>query len=80
VIYFKPSVNDEVRYGIYHFDHVVIDAVIDVHQSLEEECKKLEALLEPNSKASAKTNPKTNKSNPNTSLETSAATNAITNS
>ena len=81
VIYFKPSVNDEVRYGIYHFDHVVIDAVIDVHQSLEEECKKVEALLEPNSKASAKTNPKTNpKSNPNTSLETSAATNAITNS
>lgn len=45
VIYFKPSVNDEVRYGIYHFDHVVIDAVIDVHQSLEEECKKLEASL-----------------------------------
>lgn len=81
VIYFKPSVNDEVRYGIYHFDHVVIDAVIDVHQSLEEECKKVEALLEPNSKASAKTNPKTNpKSNPNASLETSAATNAITNS
>ncbi len=60
VIYFKPSVNDEVRYGIYHFDHVVIDAVIDVHQSLEEECKKVEALLEPNSKTNTKTHSKTN--------------------
>ncbi|CAN5441199.1 phosphoenolpyruvate carboxylase [soil metagenome] len=45
VIYFKPSVNDEVRYGVYHFDHVIIDAVIDVHQALEDECQKLEASL-----------------------------------
>ncbi len=84
VIYFKPSVNDEVRYGIYHFDHVVIDAVIDVHQSLEEECKKVEALLEPaktNQKSNSKTNPQTNlKTDSKTSPETSAATNAITNS
>lgn len=35
VIYFKPSVMDEVRYGMYHFDHVVIDAVLDVHESIE---------------------------------------------
>ena len=83
VIYFKPSVNDEVRYGIYHFDHVVIDAVIDVHQSLEEECKKVEALLEPNSKTNGKINPRTNpqtypKTNPKTSLETCAAPDANT--
>lgn len=45
VIYFKPSVNDEVRYGVYHFDHVIIDAVIDVHQALEDECLKLEETL-----------------------------------
>lgn len=85
VIYFKPSVNDEVRYGIYHFDHVVIDAVIDVHQSLEEECKKVEALLEPNSKTNGKINPQTNpqtypKTNPKTSPETSAAPDANTSS
>lgn len=41
VIYFKPSVMDEVRYGIYHFDHVVIDAVLDVHQTLKEKCDRL---------------------------------------
>lgn len=81
VIYFKPSVNDEVRYGIYHFDHVVIDAVIDVHQSLEEECKKVEALLEPNSKTNGKINPQTYpKTNPKTSPETSAAPDANTSS
>jgi phosphoenolpyruvate carboxylase len=34
IIYFKPEVMDEVRYGLYHFDHVVIDAVLDVHQEL----------------------------------------------
>lgn len=65
VIYFKPSVNDEVRYGIYHFDHVVIDAVIDVHQSLEEECKKLEANLNANSETKSKTNSTNNSTNNN---------------
>ncbi len=34
IIYFKPSVMDEVKYGLYHFDHVVVDAVLDVHQQL----------------------------------------------
>ena len=34
IIYFKPEVMDEVRYGLYHFDHVVIDAIVDVHQQL----------------------------------------------
>ena len=34
VIHFKPDVMDEVRYGLYHFDHVVIDATIDVHQEI----------------------------------------------
>jgi phosphoenolpyruvate carboxylase len=34
IIYFKPEVMDEVRYGLYHFDHVVIDAVLDVHQEV----------------------------------------------
>ncbi|MBK8221452.1 MAG: phosphoenolpyruvate carboxylase [Candidatus Obscuribacter sp.] len=34
VMHFKPAVMDEVRYGIYHFDNVVFDAVIDVHERL----------------------------------------------
>lgn len=34
VFYFKPSVTDEVKYGLYHFDHVVIDAALDVHEEL----------------------------------------------
>jgi phosphoenolpyruvate carboxylase len=34
IIYFKPAVLDEVKYGLYHFDHVVVDAVLDVHQQL----------------------------------------------
>jgi phosphoenolpyruvate carboxylase len=34
IIHFKPDVMDEVRYGLYHFDHVVIDATLDVHQQL----------------------------------------------
>ncbi|MDR3612064.1 MAG: phosphoenolpyruvate carboxylase [Candidatus Obscuribacterales bacterium] len=36
IIHFKPDVLDEVRYGLYHFDHVVIDAVLDVHEQLEQ--------------------------------------------
>lgn len=44
VMYFKPSVMDEVRYGLYHFEHTVIDAVLDVHSELR---KKLDA-LDPN--------------------------------
>jgi len=36
IIYFKPSVLDEVKYGLYHFNNVVIDAVLDVHQRLLE--------------------------------------------
>jgi len=34
VIYFKPSVMDEVQYGLAHFDSVVIDAVLDIHEQL----------------------------------------------
>jgi len=45
VIYFKPSVMDEVRYAVYHFDHVVIDAVLDVHELLTTKCKGLEMEL-----------------------------------
>jgi len=45
VIYFKPSVMDEVRYGVYHFDHVVIDAVLDVHETLVGACTMLEQKL-----------------------------------
>ncbi|HEY9787767.1 MAG TPA: phosphoenolpyruvate carboxylase, partial [Candidatus Obscuribacterales bacterium] len=36
VIYFKPSVLDEVRYGLYHFENVVIDAVLEVHSELHD--------------------------------------------
>jgi len=45
VIYFKPSVMDEVRYAVYHFDHVVIDSVLDVHEWLSEKCGQLESAL-----------------------------------
>lgn len=45
VIYFKPSVMDEVRYGVYHFDNVVIDAVLDVHEMLVRACAQLERRL-----------------------------------
>ena len=41
VMYFKPSVMDEVRYGLYHFEHTVIDAILEVHSELR---KKLDAL------------------------------------
>ncbi|HEY9777106.1 MAG TPA: phosphoenolpyruvate carboxylase [Planktothrix sp.] len=45
VIYFKPGVLDEVRYGVYHFDHVVIDAIVDVHEMLANFCRVLEQKL-----------------------------------
>ncbi|MDZ4835226.1 MAG: phosphoenolpyruvate carboxylase [Candidatus Melainabacteria bacterium] len=36
IIYFKPSVMDEVRYGLYLFETVVIDAILSVHRHLDE--------------------------------------------
>lgn len=39
IIHFKPAVLDEVRYGLYHFDHVVIDAVLEVHEELLDRCR-----------------------------------------
>jgi phosphoenolpyruvate carboxylase len=42
VIYFKPSVMDEVKYGLYHFENVVIDAVVSVHAQLAEMCRSLQ--------------------------------------
>lgn len=39
VIYFKPQVMDEVRYGLYHFENVVIRAILDVHQELVNQLK-----------------------------------------
>ncbi|MBX9570068.1 MAG: phosphoenolpyruvate carboxylase [Candidatus Obscuribacterales bacterium] len=41
VMYFKPTVMDEVRYGLYHFEHTVIDAILDIHAELR---AKLDAL------------------------------------
>ena len=41
VMYFKPSVLDEVRYGLYHFEHIIIDAILDLHAELR---KKLDSL------------------------------------
>lgn len=41
VIYFKPQVMDEVRYGLYHFENVVIRAILDVHHDLVLELDKL---------------------------------------
>lgn len=41
VMYFKPSVMDEVRYGLYHFEHTVIDAVLEIHSEMR---RKLMAL------------------------------------
>ena len=42
VMYFKPSVIDEVRYGLYHFEHTVINAVLEVHNEMR---KKLDQLI-----------------------------------
>lgn len=41
IFYFKPSVTDEVKYGLYHFDNVVIDAILDVHAQLKKHCREL---------------------------------------
>lgn len=41
VMHFKPEVMDEVRYGIYHFDNVVFDAVLDVHEALVKRLREL---------------------------------------
>ncbi len=35
IIYFKPTVMDEVRYGLYLFETVVIDAIMNVHRELD---------------------------------------------
>ena len=43
VIQFKPSVVDEVRYGLYHFENVVIDAVLSVHEQLRRKSIELAA-------------------------------------
>lgn len=43
VMYFKPTVLDEVRYGLYHFEHVVIDAVLELHAELRSKLDKLSA-------------------------------------
>jgi phosphoenolpyruvate carboxylase len=40
IVYFKPAVMDEVRYGLYHFEHVVMDAVVDVHEDLQGHAEK----------------------------------------
>ncbi len=45
IIYFKPSVMDEVRYGLYLFETVVIDAILNVHQQIEHKCERLEQRL-----------------------------------
>jgi len=42
IIYFKPTVMDEVRYGLYLFETVVIDAILSVHRSLDEKRVALE--------------------------------------
>lgn len=39
IIHFKPAVLDEVRYGLYHFDQVVIDAALEVHEELLDRCR-----------------------------------------
>lgn len=41
IVYFKPSVMDEVKYGLYHFENVVIDAVLAVHKQLMDKCEQL---------------------------------------
>jgi len=42
IIYFKPTVMDEVRYGLYLFETVVIDAILSVHNSIDEKRLNLE--------------------------------------
>ncbi len=41
VMYFKPTVLDEVRYGLYHFEHTVIESILDIHAEMR---KKLQSL------------------------------------
>ena len=41
IIYFKPSVTDEVKYGLYLFENVVIDAILNVHSQLLRKCRQL---------------------------------------
>ncbi len=45
IVYFKPAVMDEVRYGLYHFEHVVMDAIVDVHEDLQARLESSEAEL-----------------------------------
>lgn len=35
IIYFKPAVLDEVKYGLYLFDNVIFEAIKDVHKMLK---------------------------------------------
>lgn len=42
IIYFKPTVMDEVRYGLYLFETVVIDAILSVHRSIDDKRLKIE--------------------------------------
>ncbi len=45
IIYFKPTVTDEVKYGLYLFENVVIDAILDVHSQLLEKARSQSAVL-----------------------------------
>lgn len=41
VMYFKPAVLDEVRYGLYHFEHTVMHAILAVHGELKDKLRGL---------------------------------------
>lgn len=45
IIYFKPSVLDEVKYGLYLFDNVIYQAIKDVHEKLKAKTLSLASTL-----------------------------------
>lgn len=46
IIYFKPAVTDEVKYGLYLFDNVIFDAIKDVHGKLKSDTIELAKSLD----------------------------------
>lgn len=46
IIYFKPAVTDEVKYGLYLFDTVIFNAIKDVHRKLKTQTVELAKSLD----------------------------------
>ncbi len=75
IIYFKPSVMDEVRYGLYLFETVVIDAILSVHRHLDEKRLAMEMAAYAGSQTDRKPDSEAD-IQPNASFDTAGYTNA----